>query len=472
MPTIAREASVAYGGFTVSTANGYILRDIMTSEDGYEHSVTEFTFTAVGTDTTDFAAKCAAAEAAFHVPHQALVVSGLGSRSFSHSGRTGFNAVPSISKIGHPADSGLSRTYRARVEVGRPADAGGTSGRRLTRTSINVAYGPQRRRTVTISGEWTGIGGTTARSTYESQITSYGNTITSGLGGTFKLLNEPQTAADDANNVIRISIVYEEILDTRVGGSDADIRSESLIMTRIDDQPGDSPEQGGPPYIRLGTIQVRYSAYLEKEGGNLSSKWDGLRSKIVSVARSTYGLGNVVVVHEAPEFDYTDYKINASMTLMGFPGNKVVECRAETTDDLDEGHVLVPVWDGDRFSRYKYQGPASETRTTRIEQTVIGLEDKIQGSPHIFKDMNQGHGELILKRTTTQKLPMVLGGARGNDSEKTTRLVETKVYERAKIKTGKNNGGALPDTPTGGSGNSQPQITDNPTFPTVGFGGG
>lgn len=434
MPTIAREASVVYGGYTVGGAQTKrILRDIMTSEDGYEHSVVDFTFTVVGDDTTDFATECASAEAAFHAPHQNLTVAGLGSKSFSHSSRTGFNAVPSISKIGHWSDSGLARTYRARVEVGRPADSG-SSGRRLTRTQINVAYGPQRRRTVTISGEWTGISTTSARDTYEAQITSYGNSVTSGLGGTFKLLNEPQTSSDDADNVIRISISYEEILDTQVGGSDADIRSESLVLVRIDDQPGDSPETGGSPYIRLGTIQAQYSAYLEKEGGSLYSKWDTLRTKIINVARTTYGLGSVVVVHEAPSYDFTDYKITANMTLTGFPGNKVVECRAETADELDEGHVLVPIWDGDRFSRYQYQGPASETRTTRIEQTVIGLEPRIQGSPHIFKDMNQGHGDLILKRTTMQRTPLVLGGARSTDTETITRLVEVKVYERAKVK--------------------------------------
>lgn len=464
MATIAREASVTYGSYIVGGAQTKrILRDIMTSDDGYEHAVVDFTFTVVGDDTTDFATECAAAEAAFHIPHQNLTVAGLGSRSFSHSARTGFNAVPSVQKIGHPMDSGLSRTYRARVEVGRPADVGGTSGRRLTRTQINVAYGPQRRRTVTITGEWTGIGGTSARSTYEGQITTYGNTITSSLGGTYKIQHEPQTTQDDANNVIRIAIVYEEILDTQVGGSNADIRQESVILTRTDSQPGDSPLSGGTNVVRLGTIVARYDAYVEKNAGGVKSMWDTIRTRIISLARTTYGLGSVVVIDESPNYDFTDSHLTATMTLQGFPGSKVVECSVEVSHDTEEGHVLVPVWNGNPFARYKYQGPIAEIRTVHITQTIVGHAFKLAGEPFLFQDPNPDRGELIKKRSTVSAHPYVVGGARSNSTEKMTRITEVRVFERAKIikKGGSNNDVA---TPSGGNaGATGPGLGSTPT---------
>lgn len=430
--TVTREASVTYNDYIVGGAQtGRILRDLLVSEDGYESSMVEFTFTVQEETVAAFVTACGLAEAAFHTPHGDLSVAGLGTKSFSHSSRTGFNAVPSIMKIGHPADSGLARTYRARVEVGRPADAG-SSGRRLTRTSVNVSYGPQRRRTVEISGEWTGIGGTTARATYESQITSYGNTVTSSLGGTYKLLNEPQTSHDDANNVIRIAIVYEEILDTQVGGGDADIRSESVIMTRTDSQPGDAAV-GGAAVLRLGTIQVQYSAFVEKATTDLKGRWTAMKNRLLSLARTTYELGTVIIVEESPNFDFTGNQITANMTLTGLPGNKVVECRATTEYDLDEGVVLIPIWNGDKYARYQYQGPAAEIKTFSIQQQVIGRQLKIKDFPDEFADPNAANGKLILKRTTRSSVPVKIGGARSGQTQDLSTLNEVRVYERAKI---------------------------------------
>ena len=430
--TVTREASVTYNGYVIGGAQtGRILRDLLVSEDGYESSTVECTFTIQEETVAAFVTACGLAEAAFHTPHADLSVAGLGTKSFSHSGRTGFNAIPSIVKFGHPSDSGLSRTYRARVEVGRPADAG-SSGRRLTRTSVNVEYGPQRRRTVTISGEWTGIGGSSARSTYEGQITSYGSSVTASLGGTYKLLSEPQTANDDANNVIRISIVYEEILFTSVGGADADIRNESVILMRTDSQPGDTAV-GGTAVIRLGTISVQYSAHVEKATTDIKGRWTSMKARLLALARTTYDLGGVIIVDESPNFDFTGNQFTATMTLTGLPGNKVVECRATTEYDFDEGIVLIPIWNGDKFGRYQYQGPASDIKTISIQQQVIGRQLRIKEFPDSFVDPNAGSGPFILKRTTFSAVPIKIGGARGNTSQELTILSETKVYERAKV---------------------------------------
>jgi hypothetical protein len=410
---------------------GRILRDLLVSEDGYESSTVECTFTIQEETVAAFVTACGLAEAAFHTPHADLSIAGLGTKSFSHSSRTGFNAIPSISKFGHPSDSGLSRTYRARVEVGRPADAGST-GRRLTRTSVNVEYGPQRRRTVTISGEWTGISSTTARATYESQIVSYASSVTTSLGGTYKLLSEPQTAHDDANNVIRISIVYEEILFTSVGGADSDIRNESVILMRTDSQPGDTAV-GGTAVIRLGTISVQYSAHVEKATTDIKGRWTSMKTRLLALARTTYDLGGVIIVDESPNFDFTGNQFTASMTLTGLPGNKVVECRATTEYDFDEGIVLVPIWNGDKFGRYQYQGPATEIKTITIQQQVIGRQLRIKEFPDSFADPDAANGKFILKRTTYSAVPIKIGGARGNTSQELTALTETKVYERAKV---------------------------------------
>lgn len=438
--TIAREATITYNGYAVGGANTQrILRDVYFSEDAYETSVVQYTFTLCGDETltqVQFEALCSAAEAALRIPHSDFSIVGLGSKSFSHSAGSGFNAVPSVTKFEHPSDSGRARTYRVRVEVGRPGGSDGTGGRRVTRTSINVDYGPQRRRTVTISGEWAAA---TARSSYEGEISGYANGILSGLGGTYKLLQEPQTSSDDANKVIRISIVYEEILDTQVGGADADIRAESFSVQRTTDQPGDTPV-GNAFVQRLVTLSVSYLAFLEKTDTNLRSKWSTLRTRIVNAVRTTYQMGSVVILSESPDFDYTDNKITATMTVLGIPSNKVIECHATTEHDTEEGHVLVPVWNGDKYARYQFQGPASEVRTEHIVQKVLGVVFTPQGSPFIYPDQFSGRGDLVLKKKTTNAAHHILGGSPygGSPGTPISIITETRVYERAKIVKGTN----------------------------------
>jgi hypothetical protein len=446
--TITREASITYNGYVVGGAQTQrILRDVYFSEDSYESSVVQYTFTLCGDDTltqAQFEALCSAAESDLRIPHADLAIAGLGSKSFSHSGGSGFNAVPSVTKFEHPSDSGRARTYRVRIEFGRPGGASGTGGRRVTRTSINVDYGPQRRRTVTISGEWAGA---SARGTYESEISGYANGILAGLGGTYKILNEPQTSSDDANKVIRIAITYEEILDTQVGGADADIRAETFSIRRTTDQPGDTPV-GNSFVQRLVHLNVSYLAYIERTDTNIRSKWSTLRTRIVNSVRNTYQMGSVVILSESPDFDYTDNKITATMTVLGIPSNRVIECHATTEHDTEEGVVLVPVWNGDKWARYQFQGPASEVRTEHIVQKVLGVFFTPQGSPHIFADQFSGRGDLVLKKKMTNASHEILGGSPYGSSAGTpiSIITETRVYERAKIIKGSAET-PRPDTP-------------------------
>lgn len=461
MGLLAREAVVTYNGVTVPAA-GYILRDIYVSGDGYESSTLEYTFTVQQETTALFATACASVEAAFRVPHQALIITGLGSKSFSHSGRTGFNAVPTIDKIGHPADSGLSRTYRVRIEFGRPADNSSSDGRRVTRTSINVSYTPARRRNVTVAGEWTGITSVSARAQYEAQISSYANGILSALTGTYKLLREPQTTQDDANNVIRISIEYEEILNTDVGGGDSDIRDETVVITRREAQPGDTPSPG---FVnRTAHITASYSAYVEKTNTDLKGKWATLRIRLLNQIRLTYALGAVALVEEDPSFNTTDNQITATMTAIGFPGNTVVECHATTEHETDEGVVLIPVWTGNKWDRLKYDGPANEIRVVRITQKVQGTIFGPVGSPLLFPDQFSGRGDLVLKKTTTNAVPEIVGGIRTVPGVPMSTITEVRVYERARIVKG------------GGGGDTPTQHTENAAGgegrPSVASGGG
>ncbi len=162
MPLPTRELEITYGTFVVGgSRSARVLRDIHISSDKYESTRVEYRFTLKQTTDAGLIAEVALAETAFRTPQQdfSVKINGVAIKSLSHSGSTGFDAQPSVDKRGEASDSIRTRTYTVSIEFGRPADTSGSGGRRVTKTEINVAYTPARRRTVTLSGEYTSITG-------------------------------------------------------------------------------------------------------------------------------------------------------------------------------------------------------------------------------------------------------------------------------------------------------------------------
>lgn len=373
MPKYTPEIKITYGGFQVGGDQlARILRSHTVSK-GYDTSTVTLRFTIIQTTEALFQSEVAAVEAAFRKPHQDLtIVQGAQTLvSFLHSTATGFNSRPRVEKRGEPTDTGRSRTYTVTIEVDMPADNSSSSGRRITETSINVAYSPSRRRTVTIAGLYTASGATAARDNYEASVGAFVTSVLTDLGGTYKQLDEPTTDADDANKMIRFNRTYEEIIFTGVGDANANVRREILKISRNKVGPGDSL-QGGPAK-RFVVLNVQYECHLDKEQStDLRGLYTSLRSSILTQVRNTLEGGSVAVMDEHPHFDYTENLITASMTCFGASGSNVIENKVTTENDTQFGVVLVPVWNGDPLARYIYQGPRIERRTVTVVQRTLG----------------------------------------------------------------------------------------------------
>jgi len=385
MVAIARELSIVYGGFEVGgDQTARVLDYVAIHEGAFERASVEYSFVILQSTEAGFASEIGLAEAAFRNPNQNLTIT-QGSatlKSYSHSVSTGFDARPTILKRGDVADTGRSRRYVVRVEFGMPADGSGAVLSGLRSATINVSYTPARRRIVTISGVATSIGGTAARAQYEGLITGYVNSILSGLGGTYKLAEEPTTSENETSKVIEFSRVHEEILDTSVGGNDASVRREVIAITRQKLAPGDTPD-GGSTIKRLAVLTVRYEAWIDKDSSqNLTGKWSTLRNSLLAKVRTTLGAGAIALVDEAPEFDFTDNKITATMTIMGVQsGSSVIEYLQTVEDSEVAGVVLVPVWNGNRHAKYSYQGPATFQRIITQVFKTLGNEPQLVGDP-------------------------------------------------------------------------------------------
>ncbi len=374
MSLVSRELSITYAGYKVGgDQTARILRDWHMVEQSYETATVEYRFTLVQATAALLAAAISEVEAIFRTPQQALTImqDSQTFKSFSHTNSTGFDGLPTITKRGEPTDTGRSRTYTVRIEFQLPADTSGSGYRRITKTAVNVAYSPARRRTLTISGQYTASGSTAARDVYEGAIAGYAASVQSALGGTWKLLEEPTTSSNDSDKVIDFTILYEEIIFTGVGASNVNIRKEAMTIGRNKVGPGDSPDGG--PAKRFVTLNVNYECWLDNTAStNLRGLYTSIRPLILSQVRATLEGGAIAVMDENPTFDPVENKLNVSMVCFGASGSNIIENKVTTENHIEHGLVQVPAWAGDPLARYIFPGPRTERKTVTIQQRVFG----------------------------------------------------------------------------------------------------
>jgi hypothetical protein len=150
-----------------------------------------------------------------------------------------------------------------------------------------------------------------------------------------------------------------------VGGSDADLRAERIIVTRNKVGPGDTPN-GTSTIERLVTLNITYEVWVDNtESTNLTGKWDSVRTLLIDKAKTILTGGSVAVIDENPAFDTTDNKITGTITVQGSTSGGVVEYRQTVEDNLQYGKVLVPAWTGVPFHKYPYWGAGTWQVTLR-----------------------------------------------------------------------------------------------------------
>jgi hypothetical protein len=383
---IARELSVTYGTVTVGgAASPFQLHGKIRIQKAWDRASVEFDALVTGSTEAEFAAQCAALEAAFSDPDKGLAVVQGSATLLSFSGAPKDACVPSVRKEASDADTGRSRLYVCRVDVDPAADMVSPSG--LREVGIDVAYSPVRRRTVTVAGTWTAVGTSGARSRYEAAIAGYANAILAALGGTYELAEEPVTREDRTGHLIEFRRVYRERIFQEAGSGldDPDLFGQACVLRRSQEAPGDSERgvgagtggssgtQGTVQVRRLARYECRYSASIA-QGKDMRQKWDSIRDWLANLVQSTFEASGLALVEESPGFDEDDRRIEATLVFLGGDkGTDTVERSLSVTDEDDDDQVLVPAWTGDRFSRYSYDGPTEFVRT--VAETARVLKD-------------------------------------------------------------------------------------------------
>lgn len=457
MPTVSRELEVSYGKITVGgSSTEYILTDVHTVRSGFLTTAVEFTFIVQSSGSLDQAIQDV--EANFTTPDLDLVIRNGSATllSLRQSDNTGLDAMPAIVKRGDVSDTGRSRLYVVRIELGKPGKRAGVDG--LRQNTVTVNYDPSRRRHITIAGEFTAFGQNGARTMYGAKIDALCSAALSAYTGTFELALETKMLTVNDKSAT-FSRTYDEVIYDQGGGglANTSIVRQSLVLSKNENRA--TPQS--PDAQTWITSSAVYDCWIDKTvTQDLTGQWSGIKSFIVSKVSTLLGGGTTVLLSDEPRFDYDNNRITATMQFATAPG-EVLEYTFTVTDDVQLGEVLIPVWNGKPLARYRYQGPAhylrtvSETMLQGIEMTMSDVGGKHasgaatgKSAPSIggiASDINKDATWVLLTRKVS-KTPRIVGI--GANTQLLTAWNATSVYEKIEE--------VGPTTPSGGGGVTTP----------------
>lgn len=420
MPGVPREFRVTYGAFVVDAAAGYHPTDRFRLTEEPESVSFSFDFIVIGTDGADLQARTDAAIAAWRTPRQKLRIEFAGGvREYDPAANTGFDAQPSIAKIGDDWDSGRSRLLRASVTIGRPADYLGLAGRRSS--TVAVDHDESRRRTVTISGEYTALGANSALQQYSAQIAAYTAGVLSALGGTFELVGE-STEAGETNKTLRFTRRYREILYAQLGNPAAIVDQQIRISVRREG-PGDTTtgavaaQLAGlgaanqyPVVRRLVTIDVSYTAAVDADvTRDLPAVAALVLPRLSDEVRRVIAASGLALLQSMTTLERDANRFAIAQVYQAALQTGWVEYVRTTRISYETGITTVAVWDGRPFSRYVYHGPRIATVAISERGLFVGqyVTDPRRGPrPDLRLD---GIRDWVLLRVEDSSAPLLRG---------------------------------------------------------------
>lgn len=393
-----REYQIDYGAVSIGGASTeYLLHEVHRKEIDSERVRLEFSCVVRGVDQGHYVGLVQQLEREFGTPYQDLSIR-LG-ESTAFAGKQGSNtlldAQPRIVKPGEKTDTGLSCTYRLYVEAGLPADWN-TESSGLRRKLVRIAYTPSRRRTITISGEYTAVDGSDASAVYAARIEALASSVISAESGTFELSEESEEQTTNTK-VVRFTRVYSEIIHSQAGAStdDSDLVLQSLRVSRAPDNPSGGFAFASPATSSMVPIEATYVVAVDKTSVSgltaLKSKWEGtVKSWIVTQLSTLHG-ATLAITRIAPEYDLDANTITARISAMGDGGSPTVASSVTATEDDGQGIVLLPVWDGnDGYAHALYQGPRAKLLRITAQATFQGALTRESGKSKVDALIDDG----------------------------------------------------------------------------------
>lgn len=429
---LTRELSVTWGNITLGGGTARQITDYTIHEEDYTTGYFECAFITTAADAAALETEIETLGIAFRTPRLDLTVT-LGGQEILHrwqSDNTGLDTDPTIAKNGDPADTSRSRHFRVRVGYGLPADVVETDFRRGS--NINVSIGPNGIRTLTVTGSYTANsdnGTTGAYEQYSANITAYALSCIERIDPfrsttRWELINEPTIERNETDKIMSFSISYREIIHEQAIGvyNFAAIVDPSMIFSVSRMTPGDSDSiflagasgigasvgsgggvgstvvsdspgstTTGSRVARPSVLTVQYSCTLDKNVNQDPQQLYLVFVRPLILKEATqYSGGPLILVAEAPDFgDVYSNRLSATITFHTYT-SPILSQTVTVQDSTNYGKILRPVWDGDPFSFYEYQGAAIRTKT------ILEEREEISSNPNVMQVVDRLTGAVKL----------------------------------------------------------------------------
>lgn len=384
--SVSRDITVTYAGITLGGTSDYILDGPFTLEVSYQ--LLEFSCQVILSSDTSEAAFLTlenALLAAFRTPRGTLAI------TLSSTGRTvgtGFDAEPQISKIGSRVDTGQSARYIINVTARLKADLSGQSGRFDSRTELTIPANSQRQ--LSLSGQYTSLGSNTALEQYTAAIDTFSSARLTLCGLTNVEIVQDSYTVHDSNNVVDFVRVYKEIVSYQTLSvlNDPGLKDATLNITRAEMDTGNSSLTA----VRPIEFNAEYHAFVDRSvSTNLSSYWDTkIKALLIQEIRNKSGGGVIVLTSVSPRFHVATNEISASLSGVLY-GSNLLELSIETEDTIQLGINLLPVWDGNPYSRDQVPGIGEWVRVITMIKVTLENNPSLPGynnpddTPHMDK---------------------------------------------------------------------------------------
>lgn len=367
---VTRTLIATYGAYTVAQIDAD--RPVRYYE-GHESGWCEFDFVLTAASSSALQTLVRAAIDAFRAPRQdfTLAIGGSNLVDWSQSSDTGFDANASCWKAGDPWDTGKSQKLTARIEVGLPADKASLDGRR--ESSVSIGYIASRRRTLTISGTYTAISGTSASAKYAASIAAWATTIQTAVdaAASWKLVDEDNDYFE-TDKEFRFSRTYEELIAP--AQADTDVRAQQTNITIQRMAPGDSFPPSAPVPLRMAIINVSYTAHVDyTQTQSLTTIMNAARFHVWARILALQASSGLALISSDEGYDEDNNVVTLKQVWHAALTRGWREYSRHESLSYDPALVLVPVWADDPWEHLEYRGRQTAFLEIRETGTYVGV---------------------------------------------------------------------------------------------------
>lgn len=386
---VARDVSITYAGVTLGGTSDYILDGPFTLELAYERLLVRCQVVlSSDVDEATFLTAEAALLAAFRTPRGTIsVLLGVTNR-----GGTGFDAQPTISKVGSLTDTGQSARYVIEVTARRQADLSGQAGRFDSRSQMVI--GPNGQKLVQLTGQYTSLGADNAFEQWEDELDAFCSSRLTLFGLTSGVNVETITdevIVHDSLNVADFVRVYKQILSNQSVGllNDPSLKDATLVVTRGElDLGANSSLAAARALDFVAEYHVQVDSTVTTD---LSGTWENkVKPLLVAEIQHKAQAGLVVVTGVIPRFHVASNEISATVTGLLY-SSSLVEFSIEVEDQDDLGVELLPVWDDNPHSKDRLPGIAMSTRVMTFMRLTTDQNPGLPGYSNPDDTPNQSN---------------------------------------------------------------------------------